>query len=109
MKMGVKVIDGIPYERVENKRMESIKRDIREIIDNRISVCEILEPPYPQSTMREKLKKGIRSIIFEYGKKTDDGRIRYPNYDAFTIISKKLDGVVHWYIKFDFGVWWIYN
>lgn len=103
--MSVKVIDSIPYEKVENKRMESLKRDIREIIDNRIAVCEIIEPPYPQSSMRDKLKRAIRTILWEYVTETADGKRKYPNYNAFEILSKKIDGVVHWYIKFDADVW----
>lgn len=104
--MGVKVIDSIPYVKQENTRMESLKRDIREIIDNRIAVCEITEPPYPQSSMRDKLRRAIRAILWEYVTETADGKRKYPNYnDAFEIMSKKIDGVIHWYIKFDADVW----
>ena len=104
--MSIKAIDSIPHVKAENERMESLKRDIREIIDNRIALCEITEAQYPQSTMRDKLKRAIRSILWEYVTETDDGKRKFPNYnDAFVIQSRKIDGVVHWYVKFDADVW----
>ncbi len=101
--MGIKAIDTMPKPE-RNERMESLKRDVREIIDNRIGMCEITDPPYPQSTMRERLGKAIRIVVWEQAKK--EKTIHAPSASrVFKIESRKKDGTVHWYVTFDVDLW----
>lgn len=101
--MGIKSLARMPDPQI-NERMERLKRDVREIIDNRIRVCEITDPPYPQSTMRERLEKAIRIVTWEWGNKTGKyGRFRAK--DFFKVESRKIDGTVRWYVQFDADRW----
>ena len=101
--MSIKIIDSLPKPMV-NERLEALKKDIREIIENTIKLCEIIDPPYPQSSMREHLRKAIRSVVWEYAVKDKEHYTPDP-YDVFKIQSHKKDGIIHWYIQFDSELW----
>ena len=101
--MAVKPIKEMPKPEI-NERMELLKKDVHEIIEKRIPVSEIIDPPYPQSTMRERLGKAIRIVV--WGCATMWGRKHTPRInDVFTIESRKKDGIVHWYVRFDIEKW----
>ena len=101
--MSVKEIQTMPKPEI-NERMESLKQDVREIIENRIKICEITDPPYPQSTMRERLGKAIRIVVWEQARK--ENAIHTPSASkVFKIESRKKDGIVHWYVTFDVDLW----
>ena len=101
--MGVKPLASMPEPQI-NERMERLKQDVREIIDNRIRVCEITDPPYPQSTMRERLEKATRIVTWEWANKTGKGGMFYAK-DFFKVESRKIDGTVRWYVRFDVDMW----
>lgn len=101
--MSVKIIDSLPKPEV-NERMETLKTDIREIIENKIQLCEITNSPYPPSTMRGHLSKAMRSVVWEYA--IQDKEHRTPRAeDVFKIQSHKENKVIHWYVQFDSLLW----
>ena len=101
--MGIKPLAHMPEPQI-NERMERLKQDVREIIDNRIRVCEITDPPYPQSTMRARLEKAILVVVWERRKATrESGYMRVK--DLFKVESRKIDGTVRWYVQFDPDRW----
>ena len=93
--MAIKPIESMPSPKI-NERMERLKNDVREIIEKRIPVCEIIDPPYPQSTMRAQLGKAIRIVVWEQ---------QVGTAKAFKIETRKIDNVVHWYVIFDKAKW----
>jgi len=101
--MAVKPIEKMPDQDV-NERMEQLKRDIWTIIDKSIIACEIEDPPYPPSTMRERFNRAVRAVVWECRK--EYGTVHAPRADdVFRIASRKIDGVVHWYVQFDASLW----
>ena len=101
--MGIKVIDELPRTE-KNERMEQLKANLREIIEKRIPVCEITDPPYPNSVMRERLLTAIRKTIWEYAEKDKYGHKKVPVV-ALDIHSRTIEGKKHWYITFDVNKW----
>jgi hypothetical protein len=101
--MPIKAIAQMPEPQV-NARMEALMQDVRDIIDKRVAVCEIIDPPYPQSTMRERLEKAVRNVIAERMSKA--GAVGYIKAkEIFTVESRKTDGVVRWFVQFDAERW----
>lgn len=84
--------------------MEQLKKDVREVIEKRIPLCEIIDPPYSQSSMRERLRKAIRTVIWEY---TKEKRMNHfpSTTDVLHIETRRKDGATHWYIRFDVERW----
>lgn len=100
--MGVIAIPDVPGRRVD-ERMETLKRDAREIIRNRIALCEVTDSPYPTSRTRSQLMKALCYAVMEY--RMNSG-IEVPStYDLFKIESRKIDGVIHWYVRFKTELW----
>ena len=99
--MGVKPVDeiGITF-RDKSKQMEQLKADVREIIRKKIRVAEITDPPYPDSTMRERLHNSMRYVLWEdYGRKAPAWK------QVFKISYRKTEGKTHWYVLFDVEYW----
>lgn len=103
--MAIKPIDSMPKPE-PNDRMERLKEDVREIVEKRIPMAEIIDPPYGKNTMRERLGKAMRLVIWEYARKYG---IRVPGAsEVFKIESRKADGTgieYRWYVKFDVELW----
>lgn len=97
--MAIKVVEKMPEPQV-NERMEALKSDIREIIEKRIPICEIVDPPYPHNSMRRALEKALKIVCCEWVRKK--GLTRYLHNDRiFKIKSKKIENEVHWYVQFN--------
>ena len=105
--MGIKVIDELPWEKKKDNRMELLEADIREIIEKRIHVCEIVDAQYPDGTIRDRLIKAIRTVIWGYAERDKKGTRRIPTnlFRVLAIRSKTIDGKKHWYITFDVNLW----
>jgi len=105
--MGVKPINEMPAPQV-NERLEALKKDIREIIQKRIPICEITDPPYPSSTMRDRFHAALHSVLWEYHERFDKDEKKhflFHSYNTLKIESRKIDNVVRWYVKFDMELW----
>lgn len=101
--MSIKIVQEMSKPEV-NERLEILKQDIREIIDNRIELCEIVEAPYPRTTLRDRVQKAIRSVVHEYTIKTE-GRFCPDTSKLFNVTMKKKDGEYHCFILFDVQRW----
>lgn len=103
--MGIKVIDSLPI--IEKKeKLKDLMEDIREIIRNRIRICEIVNTKYSSSTMRERLNRAMREVLWDLAKTVENGKERVPNAkEVFTITMRKEDGEPHWYVLFDVDLW----
>ena len=103
--MGVKPIEEVPFSE-SNEKMEILKNDVREIIEKRIRVCEITDPPYPTSTMRERLQKAMRTVLWEMAEEGKDGRMHTPgSSEVFRISYRHIQKKIHWYVMFDVDKW----
>lgn len=104
--MGIKVIDELPWEEKKDMRMEQLKADLREIIEKRIRVCEIVDVQYPEGTMRDRLHNALRKVLWEYAE-LDKKNFRALPVDTrvLEIKSRKIDGERHWYMTFDVETW----
>lgn len=104
--MAVKVVDKIPI-RHNDERLDSLKNDIREIIDKRIERSEILVPPFPDWAMREKLNRAILQVANELGVLHKIGNLLTSStLRVFRVSSHKDENdVVHWYVSFDAELW----
>lgn len=104
--MAVKVVDKIPV-RHNDERLNSLKNDIREIIDKRIEQSEILIPPFPDWAMREKLNRAILQVANELGVLHRIGSLLTSStLRVFRVSSHKDENnVVHWYVFFDAELW----
>ena len=104
--MAVKVVDKIPV-RHNDERLDSLKKDIREIIDKRIEQSEILVPPFPDWAMREKLNRAILQVANELGVLHKIGNLLTSStLRVFRVSSHKDENdVVHWYVSFDAELW----
>ena len=90
-----------------NERLERLKEDIREIIEKRVPIAEIVDPPYGKNTMRERLGKAIRLVVWEYARNYSDLRVPSSS-EVFTVESHKAEDTVtgyRWYVKFDVARW----
>ena len=101
--MAIKIVQEMSKPEV-NERLEILKQDIREIIDNRIELCEIVDAPYPRSTLREHVLRAIYSVIYERTIKA--GWSYLPDkFQLFSVHMKKKDGEYHCFILFDVQRW----
>ena len=90
----------------DSRKMDLLKVDVRKIIQDRIQICEIVNPPYPNSTMRERLQKAIRMVLWEYAERNKDGKLCMPSRrEVFKVSNRNIDGQCHWYVTFDINRW----
>ncbi len=104
--MAIKVIEALPGDEKKDNRMEQLKADLREIINKKIPLCEIIDPQYPDGTIRDRLIKAIRTVIWECAERDKTGVKRIPKFNGvLEIKSRKGQERRHWYIQFDVKQW----
>lgn len=104
--MGIKVIEALPGEKKNDKRMEQLKADLREIIEKRIQVCEIVGVEYAESAMRNRVRYAMRKVLWEHAERDKDGILRLPRMEkVLQIRGRRIAGRTHWYVTFDTDMW----
>ena len=104
--MAIKVIEALPGDEKKDNRMEQLKADLREIIEKKIPLCEIIDPQYPDGTIRDRLIKAIRTVIWERAERDKNGVKRIPKFNGILEIkSRKGENRRRWYIQFDVEQW----
>ena len=104
--MAIKVIEALPGDDKKDNRMEQLKVDLREIIMRKVPLCEIIDPQYPDGTIRDRLIKAIRTVIWEFAERDKNGVKRIPKFNGvLEIKSRKGQERRHWYIQFDVKQW----
>lgn len=101
--MGVKIVESLPGKE-KKEQLNELKDDIREIIDKRIKISEIVNVKYSNGTLRERLHRAMRDVLWDISKTLGDRRV--PSRDEiFEVNFRKIDGQPHWYVKFDVNLW----
>jgi hypothetical protein len=104
--MGIKVIEALPGEKKNEKRMEQLKADMREIIEKRIQVCEIVGVEYSESAMRDRIKIAMSKVLWDHAERDKDGILRLPHIEkVLQIKGIRITGETHWYVTFDTDMW----
>ena len=104
--MAIKVIDALPGDEKKDNRMEQLKADMREIIMKRIPLCEITDAQYPDGTMRDRMVKAIRTVVWEFAERDKNGTKRIPKFNGvLEVRSRKVEERRHWYVMFDVKQW----
>ena len=94
-------IEQIPESEGDKKRLigAKLKRDVLEIIERGIRMCEI-KSEYSTSSMRSGLKAAIRRAVYSWNAVHE----RKVDYDELVIHRRKAeDGSAHWYIEYTGG------
>lgn len=102
--MGVLRVDKEVFNNYEDRRMEDLCKDIREIIDQRMELAELTGFPYSHTTGRDRIKKAIRITMHRYAQENDLWTIS--SIGVFDIsIRKDKEGHYHYYVMFDPNKW----
>lgn len=102
--MGVKVVNSIPGKD-KREQLNDLKEDIREIIDKRIRICEIVNTKYSTGTLRERLQRAMRDVLWDIARTTGDTERVPSRNEVFEIKFRKEAGEPHWYVTFDVDLW----
>ena len=102
--MSIRVLDELPEKRNVDNRQEKLNRDIREIIDEKIELAEILDTGYPDSSLRCHISKAFRIVVRQISSELEQktGRSCYLGDSYLHVQSQKDEkGIRHWYVTFD--------
>lgn len=100
--MSVRVIERIDGPKKDGRRAALVK-DGMEIIRGRIWLCEIEDPPFPDSSMRSNLQKALCMAIREVW---PGNQYHMPTVTGcFRIEERKQQDRKHWYVRFDVAAW----
>lgn len=106
--MAIVEMEQTKNETVKNKRLEMLKDDIRSILSGRVKYSEIVDAPYPMSTLREHLYTAIKLVCWEYKEENGLlGKCLDPRLleRSFTISSRMIYRKRHFYVAFDATAW----
>lgn len=100
--MAIRILDTLPTKDAD-PRLADLKKDIKTIIDQRIPVSEIVNPPYTDTSMRAILQKVIRIALSEW--RTENRHYRSPQWTCFTIHEHKNGSEKRWFVEFNLRQW----
>lgn len=95
--MSVKKLDSLP-NKSNFERRDALQNDIREIIENRIEISEIVDYGYAEKSMPVQIKDAIRRVAYkEYGVRNA--------YQVFKVRTHREHTKTHFYVVFDVDAW----